>query len=167
MCWVVRNPGALVDGFDRRDCIKTWESTGLKVLAGGKKLLSPGDEDDRSPSRMRGIFQEVWLMARDTSWQNSTDLDMMASFERKKGGLSWWRVALWAGLSIVGVRNYFNGLVAYRGANSRTIGKGMVYDSDSSKLRRLRTRLTCIWQRHSFLDTLNVSVILFSVFELT
>ena len=74
-------PGALVDGYDRRSCIRTWESNIRKVLAGGKKLLSPGDADDRSPSRIRGMFQVMWLMARATSWQSSTDFGMSASFK--------------------------------------------------------------------------------------
>ena len=36
-------------------------------------MLSLDDVDDRSPSGIRGMLQVVWLMARDTSWQNSTD----------------------------------------------------------------------------------------------
>ena len=47
-------------------------------------MLSMGDADDRSPSRIREMFQVVWLMARATIWHSSTDFCMMASFRRKK-----------------------------------------------------------------------------------
>ena len=59
-------PGTPVGGYDGgtgQDLVKyLTESFSRRV-----KLLSPGDADDRSPSRIRGMFQVVWLMVRDTS----------------------------------------------------------------------------------------------------
>jgi hypothetical protein len=54
----------------------------------------------RSPSRIRGMFQVVWLMARATSWHSSTDLGMTASFQTQKrrpvlGTGSPWMVGKW------------------------------------------------------------------------
>ena len=72
--------GTILDGTTGGTGIRIWESNVRKVSAGGKKLLSLDNVDDRSPSRIRGMFHVVWLMARDTSWQNSTDFFMMTSF---------------------------------------------------------------------------------------
>ena len=96
-------------------------------------MLSLGDADDRSPSRIRGIFRVVWLMARGTRWQNSMDLGMTASFEcwtqKKRPVVVTGRPGCWV---MNGLLGYFNRLVAYRGANSRNFGKGIVYGPDSS-----------------------------------
>jgi hypothetical protein len=43
-----------------------------KFLPAGKIVISVR-RDDQSPSRIRGMFQVVRRMARDTSWQSSTD----------------------------------------------------------------------------------------------
>ena len=72
-------------------------------------MLSLDDADVRSPSRIRGMFQVMWLIARDTSWYSSTDFGMKVSFEfgRKKSDLSWGRVAMVVGVLDGRVLGYF------------------------------------------------------------